>query len=112
MFYGSSSSSSRFQIQILDDVKIQITFGFGWLRWKIASSTIQLQSWFLSSAGHVMQFCDDFSSFDHWAVRAFDCAPGKKIVEMAQDNAKKRQANAKLLASICDATREPLDFCI
>ena len=59
-------------------------------------------------SGRVLAFCADMDKSSHWAVKAFEGQPGKKIIDAMMDNARKRECNAKLLESIENAISERL----
>jgi len=58
----------------------------------------------------VLEFCKSIDDHKHWAAKAFTLPQGKKIVDAAMENAKKRESNSKLLQSIEDGFRGPLVY--
>ncbi|CAJ1423574.1 unnamed protein product [Effrenium voratum] len=73
-----------------------------------AITAVQTMLDFTAPPGRVLDACKMFiksSEYnDHWAIQAFNLDKGRKIVEAARENAKKREAQSTVLESIAAAS--------
>ena len=56
---------------------------------------------FASAPAKVLQLeTAEISSSDHWAIAPFSSGPGKRVVEAARENAKRREVFSKILEEV------------